>query len=178
MKKHFNIILLASLMWLLPSFGMASTVVKGTVTLGNTAVQAEYVLEGMSAKLGSGFNACVPHYSVGELVVPSTITVDGTVYPVTEVSSLAFRFCTKLTRVTLPEGLTRIGDLGCLRWSCLLHSPPSEQARFMNCLVCNMFSFMPSRLQFGSTMTCFAFTAAALAIRKVIIPTKSRCMCR
>ena len=110
MKKHFNIILLASLMWLLPSFGMASSVVKGTVTLGNTAVQAEYVLEGMSAKLGSGFNACVPHYSVGELVVPPTITVDGTVYPVTEVSSLAFRFCTKLTRVTLPEGLTRIGD--------------------------------------------------------------------
>ena len=110
MKNHLNSIVLASLMWLLPSFGMASAVVKGTVTLGNTAVQAEYVLEGMSAKLGSGFNACVPHYSVGELVVPSTITVDGTVYPVTEVSSLAFRFCTKLTRVTLPEGLTRIGD--------------------------------------------------------------------
>lgn len=110
MKKHFNNIILASLMWLLPSFGMASAVVKGTVTLDNTVIQAEYVLEGTSAKLGSGFNACVPHYSVGELVVPSTITVDGMVYPVTEVSSLAFRFCSKLTRVTLPEGLTRIGD--------------------------------------------------------------------
>ena len=110
MRKHFNIIVLVSLMWLLPSLGKASAPVKGPVTLGNTVIQAEYVLEGMSAKLGSGLNACVPHYSVGELVVPSTITVNGTVYPVTEVSSLAFRFCTKLTCVTLPEGLMRIGD--------------------------------------------------------------------
>ena len=109
MRNHFNSIILVSLMWLLPSFGMAS-LVKGPVTLDNTVIQAEYILEGMSAKLGSGFNACIPCYSEGELVVPSTITVDGTVYPVTELSSLAFRFCSKLTRITLPEGLTRIGD--------------------------------------------------------------------
>lgn len=110
MKKHFNTIVLVSLMWLLPLLGKASTIVKGPVTLGNAVIQAEYVLDGMSAKLGSGFNACIPHYSVGELVVPSTINVNGTTYPVTEVSSLAFRLCTQLTRVTFPEGITRIGD--------------------------------------------------------------------
>lgn len=110
MKKHFNIIIWVSLMWLMPSLGMAYTLVKGPVTLDNTVIQAEYILEGMSAKLGSGFNACIPHYSEGELVVPSTITVNGTVYPVMELSSLAFRFCSRLTRVTLPEGLTRVGD--------------------------------------------------------------------
>lgn len=110
MKKHFNNIVLVSLMWFLPLLGKASTIVKGPVTLGNSVIQAEYVLDGMSAKLGSGFNACIPHYSVGELVVPSTIDVDGTTYPVTEVSSLAFRLCTQLTRVIFPEGITRIGD--------------------------------------------------------------------
>lgn len=110
MKKHFNNIVLVSLMWFLPLLGKASTIVKGPVTLGNSVIQAEYVLDGMSAKLGSGFNACIPHYSVGELVVPSTINVEGTTYPVTEVSSLAFRLCTQLTRVTFSEGITRIGD--------------------------------------------------------------------
>ena len=44
MKKHFNNIVLVSLMWFLPLLGKASTIVKGPVTLGNSVIQAEYVI--------------------------------------------------------------------------------------------------------------------------------------
>jgi len=110
MNKNLRNIVFAILMWLLPSSCIASIIVKGPVTLDNTIIEAEYVLDGMSARLGTGFNACIPHYSEGELVVPSTITVGGTDYPVTEISPLAFRLCSRLTRVVLSEGLTRVGD--------------------------------------------------------------------
>ena len=104
------------LMVLLPSLGMAGNVVKGTATLGNNVIEAEYTLNGSTAQLGSGYNACVSQYSVGSLVVPATITVGGTTYPVTSVAPLAFRMCTQLTCVTLPEGVTHVGDfafVGC-----------------------------------------------------------------
>ena len=97
------------MMWLLPSWVMAS-VVKGTVTLGNSVIEAEYTINGATAQLGSGYNACISQYAVGQVVVPTSITVGGTTYPVTAVSPLAFRMCTLLTRVTLPEGVTRVGD--------------------------------------------------------------------
>ena len=103
-------------MCLLPSWAMAS-VVKGTATLGNTVIEAEYTISGATAQLGSGYNACISQYAVGQLVVPANITIDGTTYPVTAVSPLAFRLCTHLTRVSLPEGVTRVGDFafqGCL----------------------------------------------------------------
>lgn len=96
-------------MWLLPSWAMAG-IVRATATLGNTVIEAEYTINGATAQLGSGYNACISQYSVGNLVVPSTITVNGTTYPVTAVAPMAFRMCTQLTRVTLPEGVTRVGD--------------------------------------------------------------------
>ena len=116
MNKRIHIVLLMVLMALLPSLGMSGNVVKGTATLGNNVIEAEYTLNGATAQLGSGYNACVSQYSVGSLVVPSTITVGGTTYPVTSVAPLAFRMCTQLTCVTLPEGVTRVGDfafVGC-----------------------------------------------------------------
>lgn len=96
-------------MWLLPSWALAS-VVKGTATLGNTVIEAEYTINGATAQLGSGYNSCISQYAAGQLVVPASITVGGTTYPVTAVSPMAFRMCTHLTRVTLPEGVTRVGD--------------------------------------------------------------------
>ena len=100
----------------MPVSGMADRLVKGTVLLNNTEIEAEYTLGRMTASLGSGYNACIPHYSEGEVVVPETIIVDGTTYPVKGVSSFAFRMCSLLTRVTLPEGIMSIGNfafVGC-----------------------------------------------------------------
>lgn len=45
------------------------------------------------------------YYSQGRVIVPKEITVDGTTYPVTAISSMAFRLCTKINFVQLPEGV-------------------------------------------------------------------------
>ena len=116
MKRYIHILLMISLMWLLPSLSLAGNVVKGTATLNGNMIEAEYTISGATAQLGSGYNACISQYSMGVLVVPATITVSGTTYPVTAVAPLAFRMCTLLTHVTLPEGVTRVGDfafVGC-----------------------------------------------------------------
>lgn len=44
-----------------------------------------------------------------EIVIPSTISVAGEVIPVTEIGDCAFLYCTKLTEITLPDGLKSIG---------------------------------------------------------------------
>lgn len=116
MKKRLHILIMLALTWLLPSSGMAALLVKGTVTLDDNEIEAEYTLNGETAMLGSGYNACISQYLAGEVVVPETIVVEGTTYPITEVAPFAFRMCTLLTRVALPEGMTRVGDfafVGC-----------------------------------------------------------------
>ena len=116
MKKHIHQLILIALIGLLPVLGMASSIVKGTVTLGGQVIEAEYTIDETTAQLGSGYNACISQYATGNLVVPATITIEGTSYPVTSVAPLAFRLCNQLTRVTLPEGVTRVGEfafVGC-----------------------------------------------------------------
>lgn len=108
MKKRIYLIL--SLLWLLPLATMADGVVQGTVTLNNQTIAAEYYLSGTTVRLGSGYNACISQYSSGKVVVPASIIVNNTSYPVTEVSTFAFRMCSLITEVVLPEGVTRIGD--------------------------------------------------------------------
>ena len=84
--------------------------VMGTLLLNGKEIPAEYVISGNNASLGSGRNACIPHYSNGRVIVPKEITVDGTTYPVTAISPMAFRLCTSIRFVQLPEGVTRIGN--------------------------------------------------------------------
>lgn len=108
MKKHIYLIL--SLFWLLPLTTLADGVVMGTVTLNGQPIEAEYYLHGSTARLGSGYNACISQYSVGKVEVPYYIIVDGYPYPVTEVSTFAFRRCNRISEVTLSEGIMRIGD--------------------------------------------------------------------
>ena len=117
MKKHiYSLITLMALMGLLPSMVLADGVVLGTVNLNDEPIVAEYYTIGTNARLGSGYNACIPHYSTGKVVVPASITVNGATYNVTEVSDMAFRLCSYVTEVVLPVGVTRIGNfafLGC-----------------------------------------------------------------
>jgi hypothetical protein len=89
---------------------MADGLVQGTVTLNNQTIAAEYYISGATARLGSGYNSCIPQYSSGKVEVPASIIVNNTTYPVTEISTYAFRMCSHITEVVLPEGVTRIGD--------------------------------------------------------------------
>ena len=68
MNKRIYLIL--SLLWLLPLATLADGVVKGTVTLNGQTIEAEYYIQGSTARLGSGYNACIPQYSIGKVEVP------------------------------------------------------------------------------------------------------------
>ena len=46
----------------------------------------------------------------GEVIIPSSITVEGKEYPVTSIGYDAFRGCSDLTSVTIPNSVTSIGD--------------------------------------------------------------------
>lgn len=108
MKKYLYI-LLTTLM-LPPS--VSADYIEGTVNLtlnGNTqAAVARLDATNHIALLGNGYNACIPFWSVGDLVIPATVDIDGTTYTV-EPGPVAFRLCTNLTSITLEEGMKHIG---------------------------------------------------------------------
>ena len=45
----------------------------------------------------------------GSVVIPSTVTYSGTIYPVTSIGYKAFYNCSGLTSVTIPNSVTSIG---------------------------------------------------------------------
>ena len=46
----------------------------------------------------------------GTVIIPSSITYNGTTYSVTTIDSEAFSFCRGLTSVTIPNSVTKIGQ--------------------------------------------------------------------
>ena len=50
------------------------------------------------------------HSADGKYVVPSSVTIDGAEYTVTEIGANAFSGCTDMTAVTIPETIVAIGD--------------------------------------------------------------------
>jgi len=53
----------------------------------------------------------------GDVIIPETVTHDGTTYPVTAIGDYAFKGSTGLIHVTIPEGITSIGY--CAFWECM-----------------------------------------------------------
>ena len=48
--------------------------------------------------------------NITDVVIPSTITVNGTEYNVTSIEKYAFHDCESLTSITIPDGVTSIGE--------------------------------------------------------------------
>ena len=46
----------------------------------------------------------------GSVIIPSTVVYNEKIYSVTSIGELAFRDCSSLTSITIPEGVARIGD--------------------------------------------------------------------
>ena len=46
----------------------------------------------------------------GNIVIPETVTYNGTTYTVTSIGNKAFHFCSDVTGVTIPNSVTSIGD--------------------------------------------------------------------
>src|SRR6187402_2934877 len=64
----------------------------------------EYKINGTNAELSNGASIS------GALVIPSTITYNTIVYPVTSIGSSAFYSDNNLTSITIPNSVTSIGD--------------------------------------------------------------------
>ena len=52
----------------------------------------------------------------GDVVIPNTITYNGSVYPVTSIGDFAFNNCDQMTSITIPSSVTSIGDYAF--WCC------------------------------------------------------------
>ena len=50
-----------------------------------------------------------PDY-LGDVIIPETVTYNGTTYSVTEIGGWAFYYCSGLTSITIPNSVTSIGD--------------------------------------------------------------------
>ena len=111
-KNRFFLLLALAIMWA----GSASAeLLTGYVLLNGKQIPAEYTkLTNSTVALGSGFNACISQYSEGRINVPGTVKIGGTTYRVTEVKSLAFRLCSKITFINFEENITRIGEFACV----------------------------------------------------------------
>ena len=46
----------------------------------------------------------------GSVVIPATVTYNGTTYPVTTIDEIAFYYCTNLTSIDIPNSITEIGN--------------------------------------------------------------------
>ncbi|MDE6444285.1 MAG: leucine-rich repeat domain-containing protein [Muribaculaceae bacterium] len=87
-----------------------------TVLPALSATTFDYPYEGQTLSYEMSYTgACVMGQTdsgdlSGDLVIPAEVTYDEKVYPVTEINYSAFKGCTGLTSVTIPESITYIGN--------------------------------------------------------------------
>lgn len=85
-----------------------------TVPVAGTALSAEkaganYKVVSADEKKSTVAYTAPADKKVTKVTVPSTITVDGITYQVTEIGANAFKGCKKLKKVTIPANVTKIG---------------------------------------------------------------------
>ena len=71
-----------------------------------------YNINGTNATVtfrGRNCNSFYNEYS-GPVVIPATVTYNGTTYPVTSIGELAFYYCEGLTSIDVPNSITEIGQ--------------------------------------------------------------------
>ena len=81
------------------------------ITINGSKKPAEFMVTNPGeCKLGNGLNSCISQYSEGFVSIPSEVTYNGGTFKVKEINRFAFRLCSKITSVNIPEGVTRVGE--------------------------------------------------------------------
>lgn len=113
MRKYIILLLLAICTQLSAEGLGKETLIKGTAKLNGKDVPMWFNVTGTDiVEVGNGKNAAISQYSEGKLVVPANIVspADKRRYKVEKVANFAFSLCSKLTAVTLEEGIKEIGE--------------------------------------------------------------------
>ena len=76
---------------------------------------------------GTNYNAVTNEYT-GEVAIPVTVTHGGEVYRVTSIKNDAFRYCSSLTNITIPESVKIIG-YGAIRILLIAHQHHHSRER-------------------------------------------------
>ncbi len=101
MKKQIFFSLLG-LLCLVPLPGYAYDFYAGGLYYNITSTTAPYTVE--VTKRGNGY-----YYQETTINIPSSVTYNGTSYSVTSIGDWAFSYCSKLTAITIPSSVTKIG---------------------------------------------------------------------
>ena len=101
-RKFINLIVLTAAFVLAPLFAHAYVfeadgIYYNITSLSDLTVEVTYET--------TSYNS----YS-GKITIPDTVTYNGKTYAVTSIGSSAFRNCTSLTSITIPDAVTSIGS--------------------------------------------------------------------
>ena len=97
---------------------ITSTLLLLALLLPATATAHDFEVDGIyyningneaAVTYAGNFSIFFPAYS-GSVVIPATVTYNGTTYPVTSIEALAFVECSELTIIVIPNSVTSIGD--------------------------------------------------------------------
>ena len=119
-KQYFIIILLTTLLSVVGMDVFAHDIAVANadgVTIyyvwTNNQTELEVSYDGSSAIYSS-------HAYLGNVVIPETVTYEGNNYKVTSIGTSAFSECSRLTSVTIPDGVKSIGSSAFFRCTGLL----------------------------------------------------------
>ena len=104
--KHLNITFL--LFVLMSMVGIQASAYDISVA-NSDGVTIYYTWRNSKTELSVSYGGFSTKYS-GHVTIPEFVTYSGTTYPVTSIGYEAFRGCSELTSVTIPNSVTSIGD--------------------------------------------------------------------
>ena len=109
--KHFHFSLLLAL---LMSMVGVSAFAHDIAVANSDGVTIYYTYINNKTELAVSYEGNSSSYSyneyTGSVVIPESVTYNGTIYPVTSIGGDAFSNCSGLTSVTIPNSVTSIGD--------------------------------------------------------------------